>query len=322
MTRRFSSCGATPSCRGFRIGSHIVTASRIVMASAVLIGCGNDDQVSYTRDIAPLLARRCVPCHNSAGQGGRRDLEDPFTLDDNSPGMFVATNDWGDAAPEQSPAYNVVPYHPEQSFLLEKITNLNLLPENYDDARCKQLVADPSVPLPPECRAYYAGSFMPLQQTVADGDIASIRQWISDGAKDDDFFEKSVAPLFGDPSTYLAGPCGYCHYPGGPQTPDFTHPFDPVVGIVNVNAHYRADLELVAPGDPDASFLIMKLEMIKKLETDPPGNVSEAAQCGVVDEAATLRSCLGAPMPRNYEALSAEQAALVERWIAEGAKNN
>lgn len=286
----------------------VLVASSALLACGVLFACGDDKGVSYSRDIQPLLARRCVPCHNSAGKGGRRDLEDPFTLDDNSPGMFVATNDWYDPNAKQVPQYNVVPYHPEESFLLEKISNRDLLAENYDDARCAALAEDASIPLPAECRAYYAGSFMPLQQSLAREKIDAIRQWISDGASNDDSFQNSIAPIFGDPSGYLAGPCGFCHYPGGPQTPDFTQAFDPVVGVVNVNAHFRADLELVAPGDPDDSFLVTKLETVLPTASDiPPGDP---------------RLQIGASMPRNYEPLSDDQVALVARWIAEGAKNN
>ncbi|HVZ31811.1 MAG TPA: hypothetical protein VG963_05265 [Polyangiaceae bacterium] len=262
----------------------------------------------YSRDIKPLFDRHCVSCHNSAAQGGRPDLEDPITQDADSPGMFLAPNDWYDEKTKQVPPRIVVPYDPDQSFLLEKISNRNLLPENYDDAKCVALAQDASTPLPPECRSYYAGSFMPLQQSVPLDQIAAIRQWIMDGANGDDSFQSSVAPLFGDPTQYLAGPCGFCHYPGGPQTPDFTQPFDPVVGVVNVSAHFRADLELVTPGDPDHSFLMTKLETTLPTTSDiPPGDP---------------RLQVGAPMPRNYEPLSDDEVDLVRRWIAAGAKTD
>jgi hypothetical protein len=281
----------------------------LLLMSSLVLACGNhEEKVSYSRDIKPLFALRCVPCHNSAAQGGRRDLEDPFTLDEDSPGMFVATNDWDDGPHAgQTPEYNVVPYHPEESFLLEKISNPHLLLDGYDPVRCTALAQDRSVPLPPECRALDAGAFMPAQQSFPEENLKLIRDWISAGADEAGFNAQittasgsttSVAALFGDPSTYLASPCGYCHYPGGPETPSFTEAFDPVVGIVNVSAHYRGDLKLVDPGNPDDSFLIMKLE------ATGPG------------------SATGAPMPRNYEALDADQVALITRWIAEGAKNN
>jgi hypothetical protein len=281
----------------------------LLVASGLGLACGNHErEVSYSRDIKPLFALRCVPCHNSAAQGGRRDLEDPFTLDDDSPGMFLAPNDWNEGGHAGlSPEYNVVPYHPDESFLIEKISNTNLLPGTYDPVTCGPLVTDRSVPLPAECRSYDAGGFMPAQQTFPAEDIALIRQWISNGADEAGYNAQvtlesgsttSVSQLFGDPASYLAGPCAYCHYPGGPETPSFTQAFDPIVGIVNVAAHYRGDLKLVEPGNPDASFLVMKLEATQ------PGSTT------------------GAPMPRNYEALDADQVALITRWIAEGAKDN
>jgi hypothetical protein len=75
-------------------------------------------------------------------------------------------------------------------------------------------------------------------------------------------------------------------------------PFDPIEGIVNIPSSFRADLKLVEPGDPDASFLIQKLE------------------------ATEFTSDVGAPMPRNFPALSADEVAIIERWIREGARNN
>jgi hypothetical protein len=290
-------------------------ASAALLGASISLGCTSEG-VSYSRDVAPLLARRCVPCHNSAAKGGRRDLEDPFTLDADSPGMFVATNDWNDADSAHaghSLAYNVVPFHPEESFLMEKITNRSLLPENYDVATCTPLTLDRSVPLPPECVAFDEGGFMPAQQSFPAEQLAFLREWITDGADETEFYEKrltytpvnsprpitvTVSQMFGDPTQYIAAPCGYCHYPGGPETPDFSNPFDPVTGMVNVSAHFRTDLKLIQPGSPDASLVVLKLQA-----TEPSSEI-------------------GSPMPRNFEPLSSEQAALIARWIAEGAKRN
>src|SRR6185295_3560916 len=61
-------------------------------------------------------------------------------------------------------------------------------------------------------------------------EIMAVRQWITDGAMDDDFFRTSVAPIFGDGMSLATrgGKCGYCHYPGTDTPPDLTHPFDPI----------------------------------------------------------------------------------------------
>jgi hypothetical protein len=284
--------GRVESATRYFVGATLLVASH-------LLACGSDG-VSYSRDVAPLLAQRCVPCHNSQAKGGRRDLEDPFTLDADSPGMFVATNDWDDegtAHAGQSLPYNVVPFHPEESFLIEKITNRNLLGENYDSAACVALATASTDPLPPECAPLNEGSFMPEQQSLSTDSLDAIRTWIMNGA-DEGVYQATILPLLVSPIQYLATPCGTCHVTGGPETPDFTNAFDPVVGIVNVDAHFRSDMKLVKPGAPDESFLMLKLQ------------------------ATTGTSEIGSPMPRNFEPFSDEQTALIARWIAEGAKRN
>jgi len=61
-------------------------------------------------------------------------------------------------------------------------------------------------------------------------------KWITDGAKDDAFYQENIATLFGDGKSLgtQGGKCGYCHYENTYQLPDLTHPFDPNVGIVDV----------------------------------------------------------------------------------------
>ena len=86
-----------------------------------------------------------------------------------------------------------------------------------------------------------------------------------------------------------------CHYEGGPQLPDLTHPFDPETGVVGVTGAYSQ--VLVEPGDPENSFLMQKVR-----GTFPTG--------------------LGAQMPWWPDAVTEDELATIERWIAEGALDN
>lgn len=251
------------------------------------LSCGDDEGVSFARDVQPLLERNCVTCHHSDSQVGIIDIEDPFTQDD-PPGLVGSDNPWAIGHPGYSDPYNVVPFDPDTSFLMRKITD-----ENLHLGACDRDAI-------PECGPDVVGTFMPKEVPRLTGDeIGAIRQWITDGAEDTEFFRTSVAPIFGDPSDFRRpDPCGYCHYPGTPDPPHFMDPFDPIEGIVNVPSSFRSDLKLVEPGDPDASFLVIKIE------------------------ATEYSSDVGAPMPRNYPQLSADEVSVIDRWIREGAKRN
>jgi hypothetical protein len=77
-----------------------------------------------------------------------------------------------------------------------------------------------------------------------------------------------------------------------------TDPFDTMTGAVNVRSLLAPDLLRIAPGDPEASLLVLKVEA-----RDTTGGI-------------------GAPMPLQYPPMTAEQVETVRRWIAEGALNN
>jgi hypothetical protein len=144
------------------------------------------------------------------------------------------------------------------------------------------------------------GSPMPwnIEPLTAD-EIANLRQWITDGAKDDDLYQTSIVFIFGDGMNVgrRGGKCGYCHYPGTPQPPDLTHPFDATVGIVDVTA-LRAPGKRVVPGNPDDSVLVKKVE------------------------AQSVTAALGAPMPLHSSSLSQAQVDTLKAWIAAGARND
>lgn len=274
--------GLQPFSRGPRRGARVVVL-------AGLFGCGGEDSgVSFEREVKPLFEARCVTCHHSENLGGLVDIEDPFTLDEPPapPGLVGSKNIWAEGHPGYSPEYNLVPFEPEASFLMQKVTGRDLIP------------SETGFRMPPPPRR------------LKDPQLQAIRQWIADGANDDEFYRDNVFGIFGDlynrhgleceRSGLDAGciVCVTCHYPGSPDPPDFSQPFDPVVGVVGVSALFRPDLKLVEPGNPDASFLVMKLEA---MEASPE---------------------VGAPMPYGYPPLSEAQAEILRQWIIEGARDN
>jgi hypothetical protein len=282
---------------------------KVPFVLAVLFGCGDADGVSYKKQVQPLFARRCATCHHSDNTLGLVDIEDPFTQDE-PPGLVGSVNIWWDGHREQL-QYNVVAYEPDASFILKKITDLQLQPSFCD-------------PATEECETEAAGFFMPpAPRRLRSEQIADIRQWITDGATDTPFFRSNVTGIFGDPtpsgdycrevgSVHGCIMCTSCHYTDGPEPLDL---LDPRLGLLGpdglgASAAFRPDLKLVEPGNPDASFLVMKLEA-----TALPASADLA-------EEFEPSSLIGAPMPYGYSPLLPAQVELIRQWILEGARNN
>jgi hypothetical protein len=262
---------------------------------ATSLGCSSPEHegVSYSRDVQPLLERRCVICHHSANSG-LVDIEDPFTPDFDSaaPGLIGSRNAWSQK--HALPEYNLAPFQPDASFVLQKVTDRELRPGCDPDAG--------------HCKFQDAGFFMPpAPMRLPDHKLTAVRLWIALGAENDAFYRQEVESIFGTPDGRSTTECETggmapgcivcisCHYDGSPDLPDLTRPFDPVVGLIGVRSTFRADLDLVTPGDPDASFLVHKLEAI--------GASSE----------------VGAPMPYGYGALSEPEVGVLRQWIVAGA---
>lgn len=227
--------------------------------------------VSYRDDVRPIFATRCTSCHHADNAVGI-SIVDPF---DPETGLVGSKNTWAEVHPEgNTPELNVAPGDPDNSFLIDKISNPNL---------------DPAV----------AGNFMPwnIPRLTAE-ELAALRTWIADGAANDASFAANIRPIFGDPTKLGAagGKCTYCHQPGG-QPPNLADPFDPVAGAVNVPSLLDPDRMRIEPGNPDNSFLVIKVE-------------------------ATEPGAYGAPMPMHFEPLTAEEIATIATWIEEGAQNN
>ena len=207
-----------------------------VLACFALPGCGGeeDDGITFDDDVQPLFNRRCTTCHHPSSPIGV-DIQNPFAA---TRGLVGSVNSWDEAYPEDNfPALNVVPFEPENSFLIDKLTGE--LPANG-----------------------HGGSSMPLQvPPVTPQELALLEQWVTEGAVDGDLFQNSIRPIFGSensPREYYGGKCIFCHYTGSPNPLDLSNPFGEN-GLVNVDATYRGDMKRVLPRDPEQSLLILKV---------------------------------------------------------------
>jgi len=228
--------------------------------------------VSYATDVRRIFADRCTTCHFT---GSRViDIANPFAAET---GLVGSVNTWAEGYPEgNTPALNVTPGAPNDSFLLDKVSG-----EPIDTATAGQ-------PMP-----------WAVPRLTSD-ELGTLRQWIEDGANNDDFYAEEIRPIFGDETTLgrNAGKCTWCHYDGSPVPPNLSDPFDPQTGIVNVPSILRPDMMRVAPGSPDESFVVIKVE-----DTE-------------------LSPQYGAPMPRHYTPLTDDEVDVLRSWIAAGAPNN
>jgi hypothetical protein len=229
-------------------------------------GTAGADPVSFERDVKPLF-EGCVYCHYTGSLV--IDIEAPFTP---TTGLVDSDNTWAIAHPEgNTPAKNVVPGDPDNSFVLQKLADPEL---------------DPAT----------AGEKMPWQvPSVTETELTAIRQWITDGAQNDDTFSSTIRPILGTEGKF-GGKCIHCHRAGG-QRPNFSDPFDSETGAVGVDAE-RSELKVIEPGDPDRSFLILKISS----ESLPPTQ--------------------GLPMPAHFPRLTAAEVDIVRTWIAEGARDD
>lgn len=118
-----------------------------------------------------------------------------------------------------------------------------------------------------------------------EGDAASPQ-----AAAEKSLFQAEIAPL-------LASNCATCHMTGQEAGNMALIPAKAIESLVGVKSVEAPNLVRVVPGDPDASYVIMKLEG------------THLAKGGS-----------GAQMPFGAPPLPKETIAKVRQWIAEGAK--
>ena len=275
------SCGQLPMTRG---GSHpagwtpLLAGSLMMGALAIGTGCSEEEGLTYSNDIQPMMTN-CATCHQPGAPYGPGTPSgvDALNAYADLDGLVVAKNKWKEGHPEiDSPVNNVTPGDPDDSFLIDKIAD------------------------PPLAGSVGAGSPMPFQPPrLTAAELASLTTWIAAGATQSAQFTAEVLPIIGHkdrfaPAPNTDGKCLYCHYQNTPNPPDLTDPFGPN-GLVNVDVEYRAGALRVVPGDPEASFLMTKVEAME------------------------ASSDYGSPMPRRFDRLSTSQVNLVRQWIEAGA---
>jgi hypothetical protein len=242
MPNDFLSLSSSPrrSARFFEGAGELVHRARWVACAVsmglALPGCGGekDDGVTYGDDIQPLFRNRCTTCHHATSPIGV-DIQNPFAA---PRGLVNAPNSWKTEHPTLDlPDLNVVPFEPENSFLMDKLTG-NLPVDGL------------------------GGAAMPYQlDPVNPEQLSILEQWVTDGAQPGTFFETSVRPIFGSEESvgsFYGGKCIFCHYTGSPNPLDLSDPFGPN-GLVGVRATYRADMVRVLPGNPEESLMILKV---------------------------------------------------------------
>jgi hypothetical protein len=197
-------------------------------------GSSGAQPVSFATHVKPLF-EGCVTCHYTGSLV--IDIEAPFTP---VTGLVDSDNTWAIAHPEgNTPAKNVAPGDPDNSFLIQKLADEAL---------------DPGT----------AGEKMPWQvPRVTAEELMAFRDWIAGGALNDATFTTTIRPIIGTEGKF-GGKCIHCHRAGG-ERPNLTDPFDPATGAVGVDA-MRSDFKVIEPGVPDESFLIVKISS----ETLPP----------------------------------------------------
>lgn len=104
----------------------------------------------------------------------------------------------------------------------------------------------------------------------------------------------------------------------GPKKSDTTTVIDAalyqkiIAGVADVPSKTAPAMDLVEPGDPSKSFLMLKVD----------GCHNEAGlACKAQPKAKSGAPC-GDRMPQSSSVLCAEERDLIRRWIAQGAKND
>lgn len=129
-----------------RTSEHVRLLSFVI--AALVAGPVQAGDVSFARDIAPVLKRSCAICHLTGDEPGSMALHPK--------GAYKALVG---VKSEESALLRVAPGNPEGSYLFLKITGRHL-------------------------EAGGMGETMPLgANPLTDADIAAIRQWIAAGAK-------------------------------------------------------------------------------------------------------------------------------------------
>ncbi len=208
-----------------------------------------------------ILTPYCAGCHSGAGAPLGLRLDNV----DNSYSLLV-----NHASTQQAAVQLVAPNDPDNSYLVHKIEGFAAV-----------------------------GNRMPLSQGQLSSDkLDAIRQWIADGAAEAEAvtpptsqeFEASLEAVQSNIFDVL---CISCHAGNsaerGLKLDSVENSYD---NLVNQDSDEVSSLKLVAPSDPDNSYLIQKLEGT---------------------------AYLGSSMPQGAARISQDRINIVRQWISDGA---
>jgi hypothetical protein len=230
-------------------------------------GTGGSAMASFDRDIQkPIFNALCVDCHFT-GTPNQYDLSKPF---DPAGGIINRANSWLDHGSKEPVV--VEPGNVANSFLIKKVAD-----PNFDTS--------------------LNGKPMPLHlPRLSQTELDAVSKWITDGAKNDEYFGANVAPIFGTQLRlgFAGGRCTFCHYPNAPSGMNVLAVFDATTGMVGRASRYGAGMKIVDPGNPTNSSLMKKLS----------------------------GTTLGDQMPLHRPRLTEAQVETLRKWITAGAPNN
>ena len=177
--------------------------------------------VTYSHDVLPIVQAKCIACHHAKGAIQDWNLSTPF---DPKQGIIHRRNMFPDSKYREL----VVPYKPEESFFLYKVTATKL-----------------DKPIDGDVMPY-------LQPKLTAAEIEIVRKWIAGGAEKA-YFMANVAPIFGTALKLdeRRGKCVWCHSDVSPFEPNLIDPYDPERGVF-VNGSVVKD-------DPEGSLLFRKI---------------------------------------------------------------
>jgi hypothetical protein len=126
-----------------------VLAITLTIATAV-IATGCSKEVSFSKDVKPIITDRCLECHDGKGEGSEESGLVLITYDD-----LMRGTKFGQV---------VVPGDSESSTLYRLISHK----------------ADPKIHMPPHTKDTLASK---IKKSLSDEQVATIKTWIDQGAK-------------------------------------------------------------------------------------------------------------------------------------------
>lgn len=127
---------------------NVLAITLSITTAVIATGCSKE--VSYSKDVKPIIADRCLECHDGKGEGSEES------------GLILVTYD--DLMRGTKFGQVVVPGDSESSTLFRLVAHK----------------ADPKIHMPPHTKDTLASK---IKTPLSDDQVATIKTWIDQGAK-------------------------------------------------------------------------------------------------------------------------------------------